>query len=282
MMEKVLDWLRAPDTVAIIVVIAGLVAIFRAARAACEWVWPLLRRSITKVQRFPMAAWLRVGIGPKIACLRLRLTVIFGDSAALIEGARHALGSQRTSERSKTRSDIAIALAFLGKTDAATSCDLFGAAWGVAWRRGPKKALAMVEPKKDIDTGAYLAWSALVKLCSDLDSLEREFDWRYKTATTAPIAAIADEVKESGRLNRWPVYLDDVEAYVHSEPDLWHGRVPVRDVSNLRPINEKRLRVLRWSAARAAPCTSLPRIAANLAVLVSSRVIIRCRRSTQR
>ena len=237
--------------------------------------WPRVRGNITKVQHLQMAAWTRLRNGPEMVCLRLRLTAIFGGSAALIEGARHALGSQRTSEQTKTSSNIATALAFFGETDAATSCDLSGAAWGVAWRRGPKEALAIVEPKKDIDSGAFLVWSALVDLCSDLDSLEREFDWRYNKATTAPIAAIADEVEESGGLNRWPAYLDDVEAYLQSEPNLLDGWVPVRDISNLRPIDEKRLRALRWSAARAAPCTSLPRIAANLAVLVSASVIFR-------
>ena len=277
-MEKIRDWLRESDLDEIIAVIAGIVTIFVAAIAAGQRLWPSVRGSIAKVQHFLAAARRRLGIGREVACLRLRLIVIFGGSAALIEGACRALESQRTSEQTRTSSDIAIALAFLGKTDAATSRHLSRAATGVAWRRGPKEALAIVEPKKDIDFGAREVWRTLVDLCSKLDSSEREFDWRYNKATKVPIAAIADEVKESGGLKRWPACLDDVEAYLHSEPDL----SPVRDISKLRPIDEKRLRVLRWSAARAAPCTSLPRIAANLAVLVSAIVIFRCRRSTQR
>ena len=85
---------------------------------------------------------------------------------------------------------------------------------------------------------------------------------------TNPIAAIADELDKAGKLGDWPSCLEDAGRYLLSKPGLVMGWVPVRDVEILRPIDRRRLRALRRFSARASPCVSLPRIAANLAILV--------------
>ena len=90
-------------------------------------------------------------------------------------------------------------------------------------------------------------------------------EWRRDNWMTVPIAKIVEALAEDSTLLRLPSCLDDASRYLKSKPAA----------GILRPIDGKRLRALRHIAARKARCKSLPKIAANLAMLAYAEATIR-------
>lgn len=270
MLRRLFDWLSQEDTKVLILAIAGLVAILRAAIVAAKATWPLTCRAFRKSGHALKVAWSWLGVRSKVACARLRWTVMFGGQKALVERARCSLEKLGDSN---SRSEVAQALAFAGRVDSATSLDMGGAVWGLAVGYGLKEALSIAEPRKHVDIGAYTAWEGLVKLSNDLDSKKSEYEWRRSKAMTVPIAALADELDEAGKPPKWPSCLEDLSRYLQSARIVGFSRV--RDTNILRPIGKRRLRALRWISVRTAPCSSLPIIAASLSMLVGAEAKFR-------
>lgn len=273
--HHLVDWLSRPKVVAVFGTLASIIAIITALDKLPKTLWPSGQRVAHRLVCAISATWNRLRLRPALTCIRMRWTVLFGDQMALIEGARRALEGTSASELEIARSDLAKVLAFIGRVEDATSIDPCGAAWGLAMGRGPQEALSIVESRKHVEASAFYTWQALADICRDLDTPERVDYWCHSRAATSPIVAIANEFAKLDRFLKWPACLNDVADYIQSEPACFVGWVRVRDFDILRPIDEERFHALRWMSARASPCTALPKIAANLAILADAKVIFR-------
>lgn len=266
MSHTVLQWLSNQDVGARIAAVAGLLAILAVFIKVAAKICALVKTMFRGLVSTSKIIWCKLNFYPFLDCIRLRWIIFSAGPRALADGANRSLHGVQARDKTTAKLCVAGALAFLGSVDAASAIDLGGTAWGLALASGVKEALSSVRDRGAVDIGALIAEEGLINLSRQFPSESDEAKWRHSEAKIVPIAYIADELAMGNR-RKWPSCLADIAGYLKSEPYLHRGWVPVRAADQLRPINRKRLRALRWISASTAPCASLPTIAACLAVL---------------
>jgi hypothetical protein len=266
MLEDALHWIEpiTPLLDATAAALAILGVLFAVAKAIGPGIRPLLLRSINACA----AALKRFDIRPEISCAELRLCVLLAGTDSLLDIlARSYTGVD------DAKSSIAAALAFIGKSKEATAVSRTGAAWGIAYRSGPRAALHFFEydsigSKRDSIEDEFACRKGLTHLVDSLDTEVKVREWQTRKLRTVPYSNIISLLARESPLLKLPSIFHDASDYLKSELVMVaEGWPRILDVDLLLPIDEKRLRVLRRIVARYASCKSMPKMSANLALL---------------
>jgi hypothetical protein len=264
-MDEIWHWIGEPTgrvievTAAALAILGVIIPCIGVAARHIRALWSVLQHAGATIVR-------RIDARSALSCARLRLAVLFSAPETLVRLSLKACPNELSS-----RSAVAKALAFVGETEEAKSVDLSGAAWGIALNNGPEMALRFVEPLKEISSAALIAYDGIREKRDRLADENAIMCWQANTSLTTPLGRIAELLKGERSEVCFLSPFSDVVSYLKNKPVMLSGWVPVRDSGVLRPINKRRLRVLRRIVFRRATCKSLPEIASHLAILACAR-----------